>query len=340
VGSVVVDEAGAVAGEGATEIAPGPHAEISALRAAGERARGGTAYVTLEPCSHHGDTPPCAEALIAAGVRRVVVATEDPNPLVDGSGLRILREAGLEVSCGVGEERARELIEPFAMWVTSGRPLVTLKLAATLDGKVAAPDGTSRWITGEESRRQVHELRRRVDAVLVGAGTVVADDPALTARLPGYEGRQPLRAVLTSSGRIPPQAQIFDGGAPAAILTTNDAPEESRQAWAAAGAEVIVLPPDDGGVALPEALAALGSRGVCHVLCEGGPTLAGALVAAGLVDRVILYLAPMLVGGEAPGLLALGVKTIADAWPLQVTDVARVGEDIRVDARIGSAKEG
>lgn len=337
VGAVIVDDRGEVVGEGATTPVPGPHAEVVALREAGPRAAGSTVYVSLEPCSHHGETPPCADALISARVRAVVTAMVDPNPLVGGTGIERLRAAGIDVIVGPCEQEARRLIEPFTVWVTSGRPRVTLKLASTLDGKVAAADGSSQWITGDDARAEVHELRRRADGVLVGAGTVAADDPQLTCRLPGYAGPQPCRVVVDSSGRTSPQARIFDDAAPTLVLTTPDVPDEVRESWVRAGADVVELPRGEGGVHLGSALGALGRMGMCDLLCEGGPTLAGAAVHAGLVDRFLLYLAPKLVGGDAPGLLSSGVKTIADAWSLDVENITRVGTDIRIDARPGRA---
>lgn len=333
VGAVVVSRDGRVIGEGATTPSPGPHAEIVALDAAGAGAAGATIYVSLEPCAHSGATPPCAEALVRAGVARVVLGTRDPNPEVDGQGASILREAGVEVVEGVREPEARAVITPFRTWIREGRPLGTLKLAATLDGKVAAPDGTSRWITGDAARDEVHELRRRADAVLVGAGTAGADDPQLTCRLPGFDGPQPLRVLVDSSGRTPPAGHLFDRSAPTIVLTTDAAPPDRRTAWEAGGAEVVDVPPSESGVDLHAGMRVLGERGICHVLYEGGPTVAASLVAAGLADRILLYLAPKLIGGDAPGVLGWGVKTLADAWQLELVGIERVGDDLRLEAR-------
>lgn len=307
-----------IAGEGFSRDGAGRHAEIFALQAAGDRARGATCYTTLEPCVKW-----CSPALIDAGIARVVVAATDPNPAVNGRGARMLRDAGVEITTGVLQAQASALIEPFTKWITTGLPFVTLKLAASLDGKVAAADGTSRWITGEESRAEVHDLRRRVDAVIVGSGTVVADDPALTFRTPGLQGDQPLRVVFDSSGRAPAAAQIFDGSVPAVVVTVDGT--------AVAGTDVIRVPRSEGGVDVVEALRALGGRGLCHVLVEAGPTLSASLVEAGAVDRVILYLAPKIIGGDAPGLFATGAKTLAEAWGLRIESVSRVGEDLRID---------
>ncbi len=327
VGAVVVAPDGAVVGEGSTRRKPGPHAEGEALTQAGERARGATVYVTLEPCAHL-----CAPALVDAGVARVVSSTIDPNPKVDGEGHAMLRRAGIDAETGVLEHEARALIEPFTTWLATGRPFVTLKVAASLDGKVAAADGTSRWITGEQARAEVHDLRRRVDAVLVGSGTVVADDPALTFRTAGLDGDQPLRVVLDASGRTPATAQLFDDAAKALVITTDDVSDDRITAWLTAGADVSHVSSADGGVDIAAALDVLGERGICHVLVEPGPRLAASFVERGLVDRFLIYLAPKLIGGEAPGLLASGAKTITDAWALEIIDVARVGDDLRISA--------
>jgi diaminohydroxyphosphoribosylaminopyrimidine deaminase/5-amino-6-(5-phosphoribosylamino)uracil reductase len=317
VGAVIVSPDGEVVGAGQTRRGRGIHAETVALQAAGDRARGATCYVTLEPCAHL-----CAPALIEAGIARVVSAVVDPNPKVDGEGHALLQRAGVALETGLLADDAAALIEPFTTWIATGRPFVTLKLAASLDGKIAAPDGTSRWISGEESRREVHELRRRVDAVMVGSGTVLADDPSLTFRLEGAEGEQPLRVVLDSSGRTPTDAKVRNDAAPTLFFS----------AGSMDGTDVCIVDPADGGVDLGAVLDELGRRDVCHVLVEGGPTLAGSLLAQGLVDRFRLYLAPKIVGGDAPGLFADGVKTLTDAWELRITDVRRVGDDVRIEA--------
>ena len=315
VGCVIVTPSGE-AFEGRTRRKPGPHAEAAALEAAGEKARGATAYVTLEPCCVAVNKPvSCADLLIEAGVARVVAAMNDPCPDIDGKGFAKLRDAGIEIEVGLLQDEARELIEPFAKLIATREPFVTLKLAASLDGKVAAPDGTSRWITGEQARADVHDLRRRADAIVVGSGTVIADDPLLTFRAPGLEGDQPLRVVLDSSGRTPRSANIFNADAETLVITSEDV-----------GAA-------DGGVNLTGALALLGERGVCHVLVEAGPTLAGSFMSSGLVDRFVLYLAPKIIGGDAPGLFRDGVKTLTDAWQMEITSVTRVGDDIKIEAK-------
>jgi diaminohydroxyphosphoribosylaminopyrimidine deaminase/5-amino-6-(5-phosphoribosylamino)uracil reductase len=330
VGAVVISSDGEIVGEGFTARSPGPHAEVAALQAAGDRARGATVCVSLEPCSHQSVTPPCADALITAGIARVVVGAIDPDPRVNGEGVRMLRAAGIDVLTDVLREQAEALIEPFTHWVTTGRPFLTLKLAMTLDGKIAAPDGTSRWITGPQARAEVHELRRRCDAVMVGAGTVETDDPALTFREPGMVGSQPLRVLIDSSGRTPISAQLFDDAAPTLVLTTDDV---AAGAWEHAGADVARVNRCEGGVDLDAVLEELGRRGICHLLCECGPTLAGTLVEQDLVDRFVLYLGPKLMGGDAPGAIGVGVKSIAEAWELDIERAERVGADLRIEAK-------
>jgi diaminohydroxyphosphoribosylaminopyrimidine deaminase/5-amino-6-(5-phosphoribosylamino)uracil reductase len=316
VGCVVLDAAGEIAGEGFHAVAGGPHAEIGALAEAGERARGGTAVVTLEPCNHTGRTGPCAQALIAAGIARVVVAVDDPNPDAAG-GVATLRAAGVDVETGV---RRREAEAGNAVWLTAvrrGRPWLIWKFAATLDGRSAAADGTSKWITSPEARADVHALRGTVDAIIAGVGTVLADDPQLTVRTPAgtRAERQPLRVVVDSAGRTPAVARVRDDAAPT---------------WVATGADVGLGP--DRRVDLAALLAALHARGVRSALLEGGPTLAGGFLAAGLVDQVVGYVAPKLLGAGSAALLDAGVPTIAEAIDLDLTDVTRVGPDLRFTA--------
>jgi diaminohydroxyphosphoribosylaminopyrimidine deaminase/5-amino-6-(5-phosphoribosylamino)uracil reductase len=282
--------------DGATAPPGGPHAEAAALALAGEAARGATVWVTLEPCSHHGRTPPCADALVAAGVRRVVVALQDPDPQVAGQGLDCLRSAGIEVELGLRDERARDLLAPYLKHRTTGRPWVVLKLAASLDGRTAAPDGSSQWITGEAARADAHRLRAESDAVLVGAGTVRADDPSLTVR--HVDGPDPLRVVL---GTAPAGAKVH----PCVELTGE----------------------------LGEVLDDLGRRGVLQVLVEGGPTVAGAFHRAGLVDRYVIYLAPVLFGGDDGRALftGTGAPSIDDVWRGRIMSVEQIGDDVRVE---------
>jgi diaminohydroxyphosphoribosylaminopyrimidine deaminase/5-amino-6-(5-phosphoribosylamino)uracil reductase len=299
VGCVLVPPGDGPAFEGATEPPGGPHAEAVALGLAGHRANGSTVYVTLEPCAHEGRTPPCADALIRAGVRRVVVGLEDPDPRVRGEGIARLRGAGIDVVVGVCRDEVARQLAPYLKHRRSGRPWVVLKLAATLDGSTAAPDGSSRWITGLEARRDAHRLRAESDAVLVGSGTVRADDPELTVRdVEGHDGRQPLRVVL---GSAPPSARVH----PALELS------------------------GDPGDILDE----LGRRGVLQVLVEGGATVAHAFHSAGLVDRYVLYLAPAFSGGsDARGLFAgRGAPTVDALWRGRITSVTALGPDLRLD---------
>lgn len=333
VGAVVVRD-GAVVGEGWHTVAGNAHAEVEALEAAGDRARGATLYLTLEPCTHHGRTPPCAPRVIAAGIVRAVVATTDPNPAERGAGLATLSGAGIDVAEGVLAEEARALIGGFARWITTGRPQVTLKLASTLDGRVAAADGSSRWVTGPASRRDVHRMRGWSGAVLVGVGTVLADDPALTCRLRGFAGHQPVRVVLDSLGRTPLKAAILDGRAPALIATTAKAPDEFLEAVRARGAEALLFPAREGRIDVAAVLDELGRRQITDVLVEGGPTVAADLVDLGLVDRFVFYLAPKLLGGMGVGSIgALEVPRIADAPELTILTARRVGADVRIEAR-------
>jgi len=338
VGALVV-RGGDVIGRGWYEGPRGsPHAEARALSEAGERAAGATVICTLEPCDHQGATPPCTRALIEAGVGRVVVAATDPNPMVDGRGIRGLRDARIAVDVGLLGHEARRLNEAFEKHVTTGLPFVTLKMASSLDGKAAASDGSSRWITGEEARADVQRLRAGADAVVVGAGTAVADDPALTVRDPRYAGaRQPLRVVVDSRGRVDATGDLFDGSAPTVVATTDRASEERIARWQEAGAEALILEADrSGGVAVGELAAALGKRGVQSVLVEGGPTLAWSFVRDDMIDKVVLYAAPVLVGGVgAPSvLMGGGFSPIGSARRLEVSSVGRVGEDLKVEAYV------
>ncbi len=297
VGCVVVGPSGEILGRGATEPPGGAHAEVLALAMAGARAKGGTAYVTLEPCAHRGRTPPCTEALAGAGVRRVVCGVLDPDPNVSGAGLAALAGAGIETASGVLAGAVEELLRPYLTHRRSGRPFVVLKLAATMDGRLAARDGSSRWITGETARRDAHELRADSDAVLVGAGTVRRDDPELTVRFVDV-ARQPLRVVLgeaTAGARVQPALELT--GDPRGVLDE------------------------------------LGRRGVLQLLVEGGSRVAGELHRLGLVNRYVFYLAPCLLGGSdgVPLFAGEGSPTMAEAWRGRIVSVERLGEDLRVD---------
>lgn len=337
VGAVVVRENQIVA-EGWHEGPGRLHAEAAALAAAGEKARGATLYVTLEPCTHQGRTPPCAPLVVDSGVARVVVATLDPNPIVDGRGIAQLRAAGIEVETGVREREAVRQNAGFLKHVRTGLPHVTLKMAASLDGKAAARDGTSRWISGGPAREEVHRLRAAAGAIVVGAGTAFRDDPSLTARHPAYPGRRPLRVIVDGAGIVPETNIAFtDGAAPTLVATSESAPRERRDAWRDAGAEVLLVSePGSHRVALDRLLGELGKREIQRVLVEGGPTLAWELVRLGLVDELVLFLAPILVGGrDAPSvLMGEGIASIADPHRVEVVEVSRVGEDMKVVADV------
>jgi diaminohydroxyphosphoribosylaminopyrimidine deaminase/5-amino-6-(5-phosphoribosylamino)uracil reductase len=335
VGAVVVAE-GRILGQGFHEGPGRPHAEIVAMEEAGDGARGATLYTTLEPCDHFGRTPPCTRAIARAGVARVVSAMGDPNPVVDGRGFAALEAAGIEVRTGVLAHHAMRLNEAYVKHVRTGLPFVTWKMAASLDGKVASRDGTSRWITGEAARADVHRLRAAADAILVGAGTALVDDPSLTVRDPGYRGRPPLRVLVDARGRVPETGDLFDAAAPTMVATTSLAPRERKETWRARGAEVVEYEPESGGVPLPQLLSDLGKRDMQGVLLEGGPTLAWSMVEDRAVDKVVVYLAPKLIGGQdAPGVLGgRGFSPIAQAMQLSVVSFDRVGDDLRVEAHV------
>lgn len=331
VGCVIVKD-GAVVGEGWHRRAGTAHAEVHALAHAGEKARGADVYVTLEPCAHYGKTPPCAEALIVAGVGRVFAGMVDPNPKVCGKGAAMLREAGIAVTTGLLAHDCRLLNEPFIKQVTTGLPFVILKCALTLDGKIATAMGDSRWITNDKSRRYVHRVRGMVDAVLVGSGTVRADDPQLTCRLAG--GRDPLRVVVDSALTLPHSARIFtlDSTAPTVVATVcTDAERIGR--LERPGVEVLTCRERDGRVDLEELLRLLAGRGVQSLLLEGGGVLAGEALRLGLIDKFLLFYAPKLVGGDAPGPFAgRGVPTMAEALRLKRMTLRRFDEDFLVTA--------
>ena len=336
VGALVVLD-GRVVGEGWHEGPGTAHAEAMALAAAGAGARGATLYCTLEPCDHTGRTGPCTRALIEAGIARAFIATRDPNPVVDGRGFRSLQRAGVQVDSGLLADRARRLNAAFERHVTTGLPFVALKIASSLDGKTAAIDGSSKWITGEAARADVQRLRAWSDAVVVGAGTARADDPALSLRDPRFSrSRAPLRVVVDTAGRIPATGRLFEGAAPTLMATTDRASDDSVDRWTRAGAEVLVLPSDAAGVSLFALVEALGKRDVQAVLVEGGATLAWSFVREGLVDKVVLYLAPKLIGGAtAPGVLTgSGSASLSDALSLTFDTVERIGDDLRVEAHV------
>ncbi len=319
------------------------HAEVNALRDAGEAVEGATAYVTLEPCSHTGKTPPCSEALVAAGVSRVVIAMQDPNPLVSGAGVATLQAAGIAVTTGVLEERARLLNPGFIKRMQTGLPYVRVKLAMSLDGRTAMASGESQWITGPAARSDVQRLRARSCAVLSGIDTVITDDAALTVR-PSELGldadtaalaaaQQPRRVVLDAALRLPVDARLLSQSGPVIVVTAQAADAERRQALQARGADVVTVADRDGRLDLEAVLRLLAERECNEVLVEAGATLAGALLAAGLVDELVVYMAPTLLGSSARPLLALELDTMAEQRRLHIASIDPVGEDWRIVAR-------
>lgn len=333
VGAVVVKQ-GEIVGQGWHKQAGLPHAEVLALRAAAKQAQGAVLYVTLEPCSTQGRTPPCTQAILAAGIQTVVVAVRDPNPLHRGKGLKQLRDAGVEVIENILQSEAADLIAPFAKWIKFSQPYVTLKMAVTLDGKIADHNGLSRWITGASARNEVQALRRRADAVLVGAGTARADNPALLPR--PAKGRQPWRVILDSRGTLSGKAKVFQPpqARQTIIATTGLCPLTQKETWLAAGASVWVLPEADQKIALDPLFKKLGSIGVLHVLCEGGGILASSLVESNLVDEYVFFVAPRLLGGQrAPGAIGGQGWPLASAPALRFTGCRPVGEDLMLKAK-------
>lgn len=333
VGAVLVKN-GRVVGQGFHRRAGGPHAEVVALRKAGRRAVGSTLYVTLEPCPHYGRTPPCVDAVLAAGVVRVVIGVLDPNPRVSRKGVRRLRRAGVAVSVGVCGAACRELLAGYFKWIRTGQPLVVLKLASSLDGRIATVSGKSRWITGTEARRRAHQLRDRLDAVMVGAGTVLTDDPRLTCRLRG--GRDPIRIVIDGRLRVSPQARLLRQRSPAPtwFFTARGTSRRRVAALTRANAEVIALP-GDCTIDLRKVLKEVGRRGVTTVLLEGGATLAAAALRAHLVDHLVLFLAPMLIGGDGvPAVGSLAIRRPSRGIRLQQPRCDRAGRDLVVEATL------
>ncbi len=331
VGCLLVRD-GAVVGRGWTQEGGRPHAETEALRRAGGAAKGATAYVTLEPCAHHGQTGPCADALLAAGITRCVVAIEDPDRRVAGAGLRKLRLGKAAVTTGVLADEAKSLLAGYLLRQIDGRPLVTLKLAATLDGRIATRGGESRWITGEASRVRAHLLRARHEAVLVGFGTALADDPELNCRVPGLENRSPVRVILDGDLRLPMTSRVVQTARslPTWLITSADADPGRRGAYAAAGVEFIDVARDaDRRPDLHQAMARLAQRGISSLLLEGGSRLAAALLHAGLVDRLAWFSAPRLIGGDGVAAVgSFGLTRLADSLPWRRTDTEAVGDDL------------
>lgn len=330
VGCVIVGEGGRVVGRGFTQPGGRPHAEAEALAQAGKAARGATAYVTLEPCAHHGKTPPCADALVAAGIKRCVIATGDPDPRVAGGGVAILKAAGIEILDGVFEEEARELNAGFFMRLAVGRPLITLKLATSLDGKIATLSGESKWITGPAARAFGHLQRATHDAILVGSGTALADDPELTCRLPGLADRSPVRIVLDSRLRLPRSAKVLANQTrhPTWLMTGADHAPAKLAPYREAGVTLIQLPTNSSGRVDPAAvMQALGERGLTRLLVEGGANLATSLLAADLVDRLAWFQAPLVIGDD-------GMAGIGELGRAQLDRIQRFA--LLSDQRMGS----
>lgn len=341
VGAVIVDDSGQIIAEGYHRKAGGAHAEAEAISKAGPRARGKALYVTLEPCNHTGRTPPCTQAIIAAGIRHVTIAMPDPNPEVVGGGIDLLMRAGITVSVGDGAEEAEQLNHAFATWSRAHRPWVTLKAAMTLDGKVASQNGESKYLTSSPALLHAHELRRTHDAILVGSGTVLADNPELTYR-GKRRGRDPVRVVLDSSGRSPAGARVFqsESDSPSLVFTTDSAPVEWERDIFSAGGEVIrVARGQDGHVSVPAVLNELADRRILSVLVEGGPTVHASFILHQLADRWVGYVAPLLLGGAtAPTAVAGEGLNLAEARRLHVDTVRRMGPDVIIDATFAPAR--
>lgn len=311
-----------------------PHAEVEALRVAGAAAKGAALYVTLEPCCNWGRTPPCTEAIIRSGIKKVVAGMMDPNPGVSGRGTRALRAAGIEVVSGVIEDECNRMNEGYIKHITTGLPFVTLKLASTLDGRIATSRGESRWITGQEARGCVHRLRAINDAVMVGVSTVLKDDPELTVRL--ARGRDPLRVVLDSTLRIPLRAKVFKKGARLLIFTTSGAGMAKASMVVEEGAEVITVPVSKDGVDIKRVLKELGKRGVASVLVEGGGRVAASLIKKRLADKLVLFISPMALGSDGlPSIGPLGINRLKDAPRLERMAVRKIGHDIVLEGYFG-----
>lgn len=334
VGGLLLNRKGACVAEAWHKRAGGPHAESQLLRQAEKGAKGGTLYVTLEPCSTYGRTPPCTEAILQAGVKRVIVGCQDPNPEHAGKGLRTLLRRGVEVTTGVCKLEAQALIEPFACWIERGTPFVTLKLATSLDGRIADASGKSKWISGTQARAEVQALRRRVDAILVGSGTLRTDNPLLLPR-PLY-GRKLYRVILSTNCALSPSSKVFTDGQPerTLVVTTKRAPSSKRLALARTGAEVLIVSERRGQPSLKATLRLLGKRGLLHVLCEGGGEVAASFVQQKLVNEVWLFLAPLWIGSERaiPGLQGVG-WSLASAPRLNIHETRQLGDDLLVRAR-------
>lgn len=335
VGAVIVRD-GFVVGQGYTQLPGSFHAEIVALNEAGEKAKGGTLYVTLEPCCHYGRTPPCTQAIIASGIAEVRMAMIDPNPLVSGKGKKELEEAGIKTVVGEHEEEAREINEAYVKFITAGMPFVIAKYAMSLDGKIATKVGNSHWISNEESRYYVHQLRSMVDAIMIGAGTVLADNPRLTARCSGGRGgptrRQPLRVIVDGRGRISPAAQIFGQPGETLLIFARETTPGEVESFARVGASIISIPSSDNQVDIEKLLRLLAGRDITSIMVDGGSILFGSFFDARLVDKVMVFIAPIIIGGEKAktAVAGEGVEHVADALRLKKARIKQFGSDIVV----------
>ena len=334
VGAVIVKD-DVIVGQGYTRPPGSDHAEIVALKQAGEEARGATLYVTLEPCCHFGRTPPCTQAIISAGISAVYFTMNDPNPLVAGKGQAELHRAGIKTYVGQYAAEAAELNEAFMKYITTGLPFITVKLAASLDGKIATKTGDSKWVTGEAARKIVHHMRYVSDAVMTGANTIIADDPHLTVRLAvkgGITHKQPLRIIIDGMGRTPPTARIFTETGKTLVVVGTSLPAESRSSLKTTGAEILELPSEAGVMDLKQLLKVLGERQVTSILVEAGGILLGSLFDAGLVDKVVAFLAPIIIGGKGAraAVAGKGVENLSDCSRLKRVKMERVGEDIMI----------
>ena len=342
VGAVIVSD-GEIVGRGYHARAGADHGEIVALKEAGDRARGATLYINLEPCCHHGRTPPCADAIVEAGVKRVVAAMVDPFEKVASKGIEALRIAGIEVDVGLLQDEARTLNEVFVKYVTTGKPFVILKMAMSLDGRIAAGSGDSKWITCEEARTRVHRLRDEVDAVLVGRGTVEQDDPLLTARLPDGEVKNPIRVILDGKARVPIDARVLSDKSEAStwVIVGESAEPDRTSAIREAGAEVIPLPDELGRIGFEAMLRELGRRGVTSVLVEGGKEVFTEALKSRSVDKLVAFVAPLIVGGDGRfnAFGELGVHKISDGFKLRDVKVERVCDDVLIEGYVSYAHE-
>lgn len=335
VGAVIVGGGGEIVGEGYHQRAGEPHAEIHALRAAGEKAKGGTLYVNLEPCSHWGRTPPCTDAILQAEIANVYIAHQDPNPIVAGKGIQLLKKAGVKVNVGFCAEEAEKLNEIYIKYIKTGSPFVILKTAMSLDGKIATSAGESQWITSTTSRQKVHEIRDEVDAILVGIGTVIGDDPSLTTRLINKQGKDATRVILDSHGRTPTSANVINSESDAGVIiaVTHHASKKNIGTLKDAGAEVIVTPESNGQVCFKSLTQLLGTRGITSILVEGGAKVNASALSSVVVDKVMCFIAPKFIGGkDAPGVFeGEGIKNLTEATELERLTVTQLDTDLLIE---------